>query len=146
MNLIVNLPQHHSRVSFATYNKVTIVENLAHEHNTNLWYTASKLKSFKCDATLFIASIHSSGMMVAQYAKSHVDKTSGFLSIENYLSEDTIREVVRRRHAIVDAVLLEQERQYHSGNIDADIMAVVLEAISGLSARRARLIVRLHSK
>ena len=85
-------------------------------------------------------------MMVAQYAKSHVDKTSGFLSIENYLSEDTIREVVRRRHAIVDAVLLEQEHQYRSGNIDADIMTVVSEAISGLSARRARLIVRLHSK
>ncbi len=100
---------------------MTIVENLAHEHNTDLWYTASELKSFKHDATLFIASIHSSGMTVAQYAESHVDKTSAFLSIENYLSEDTIREVARRRRAIVDAVLLEQERQYRSGNINADI-------------------------
>ena len=125
---------------------MTIVENLAHEHNTDLWYTASELKSFKRNATLLIISIHSSGMTVAQYAELHLNESSAFLGIDNYLSNDTIRGVVKRRRAIVDAVLLEQERQYRSDNIDADIMAVVLEAISGLSARRARLIARLHSK
>jgi hypothetical protein len=39
---------------------VTIVENLAHEHKTDVWYTTSELKSFKRDAALLIISIHSS--------------------------------------------------------------------------------------
>ena len=85
-------------------------------------------------------------MTVAQYAELHLNESSAFLGIDNYLSNDTIRGVVKRRRAIIDAVLLEQERQYRSDNIDADIMTVVSEAISGLSARRARLIARLHSK
>ena len=81
---------------------------------------------------------------MAQYAELHLNESSAFLGTDNYLSNDTIRGVVKRRRAIVNAVLLEQERQYRSDNIDADIMAVVSEAISGLSARRARLIARLH--
>lgn len=86
-------------------------------------------------------------MTVAQYAELHVNETSVFLGLENYLSKDTTRrEVAKRRCAIVDTVLLDQERQYQSGYIDADIMAVASEAISGLSARRARLIAILHSK
>ena len=85
-------------------------------------------------------------MTVAQYAELHVNETSVFLGLENYLSKDTTREVATRRCAIVDTVLLDQERQYQSGYIDADIMAVASEAISGLSARRARLIAILHSK
>jgi hypothetical protein len=86
-------------------------------------------------------------MTVAQYAELHVNETSVFLGLENYLSsKDTTREVAKRRRLIVDTVLLDQERQYQSGYIDADIMAVASEAISGLSARRARLIAILHSK
>jgi hypothetical protein len=86
-------------------------------------------------------------MTVAQYAELHVNETSVFLGLENYLSsKDTTREVAKRRRAIVDTVLLDQERQYQSGYIDADIMIVSSEAISGLSARRARLIAMLHSK
>ncbi len=83
---------------------------------------------------------------MAQYTKLHVNETGAFLGIKNSLSEATIRGVVKCRYAIVDAILLEQERQYCSGNIDADIMAVASEAISGLSARRARLFAMLHSK
>jgi hypothetical protein len=91
-------------------------------------------------------SIISSGMTVAQYAKLHVNETTAFLGIEKNLSKATLRGVAKRRRAIVDAVLLEQDRQYRSGNIDADLMAVASEAVSGLSAKLAMLIARLHSK
>ncbi len=126
--------------------KVAIVKNLAHEYKTKLWYTTSEIKSFKRDNALLIISIISSGMTVAQYAKLLVNKTTAFLGIEMYLSKSTLRGVAKRRCAIVDAVLLEQDCQYCSGNIDANLMAVASEAVSGLSAKRARLIARLHSK
>ena len=41
MDLIVNFPQHHSRVSFATHMKVSIVENLAHEINIDVMTTVT---------------------------------------------------------------------------------------------------------
>ena len=144
MDLIVNFPQCQLRVSFATHMEVNIVENISHEHKTDLWYTPSELKSFKGDAALLIASINSSGMTMAQYAKLDVNDTCAFLGIENYLSKATTREVAKRRRAIVNAVLFEQDRQYRSNNIDVDIIAVVSKAVSGLSARRARLIAMLH--
>jgi hypothetical protein len=146
MDLIVNFPQSRARVSFATHTEVITVKNIAIEHKTDLWYTTSELKSFRRDAALLIISIHYSGMTEDQYAELHVSESSAFLGIENYLSKATTIEVAKRRRAIVDAVLLEQERQYRSGDIDAGIMAVTSEAISGLSTRRARLIARLHSK
>jgi hypothetical protein len=146
MDLIVNFPRPQSRVSFATHVKVALVKNLAHEHKTDLWYTTSEIKSFKRDIALLIMSIISSGMTVAQYAKLHVNETTAFLGIEKNLSKATLRGVAKRRRAIVDAVLLEQDRQYRSGNIDADLMAVASEAVSGLSAKLAMLIARLHSK
>ena len=144
MDLIVNFPQHQSRGSFATHLEVTIVENLSHEHKTNLWYTDFELKSFKRNSALLLLSITSSEMTVARYAELHVNETSAFLGLENYLSQASIREVKMRRRAIVDAVLHEQERQHHSGNINVDKMSVVSQAVSGLSRRRARLIAMVH--
>ena len=146
MDLIVDFPQHQSRVSFATHMEVTIVKNLSHEHKTDLWYTDFELKSFKRVTALLLLSITSSEMTMAQYAELHVNETSAFLGLENYLSQASIREVKKRRRAIVDLVLQEQKRQHHSGNIDVDIMSVVSQAVSGLSRRRARLIAMLHSK
>ena len=128
IDLIVNFPQHRSRVSFATQMEVTIVTNLSHEHKTDLWYTDFELKSFKRDAALLLLSIASSGMTVAQYAEMHVNDTSAFLGIENYLSTATRREVTKRRQAIVDAVLLEQERQQRFGDIDEDKMADISQS------------------
>jgi hypothetical protein len=145
MDLIVNFPQHQSRVSFATHLEVTIVENLSHEHKTNLWYTDIELKSFNRGVGLLLKSITSSGMTAAQYAKLHVNETSAFLGLENYWSEVSIREVKMRRRAIVDAVLQEQKRQHHSGNINVDKMSVVSRAVSRPSRRRARLIAMLHN-
>ena len=144
MDLIVNFHQQQSRVSFATHKEVIIVENLTHEHKANLWYTDFELKSFRSDAAQLLLSITSSEMTVAQYAKLHVNETSAFLGLENYLSQASIREVKMRRRAIVDAVLYEQERQHHSGNINVHKMSVVSQAVSGLSRRRARLIAMVH--
>ena len=116
---------------------IVIVENLSHEHKSNLWYTDVELNSFKCDAALLLLSITSSEMTVAQYAELHLHETSTFLGLENYLSQASIREVKKHRCAIVNTVLLEQKRQHHSDNIDVDTMSVVLQAVSGLSVGAA---------
>ena len=147
MDLIVNFPQHPvSRVSFATHMEVTYIKNLSQEHNMDLWFTDSEMKSFKSNTQLIVRAITSSGITVAQYDESHVNETSAFLGLENYICQQTYKEIKRRRRAIIDAVLSEQMHQECYGFTDVDAIADVSRTVSDMSYRRARLIAMLHAE
>ena len=149
MTLIVDFPQSNSsphrreRVSFVDQIQVKFIENLSYKHKSDLWYSQRELKSFKYHSALVLHKVKSV-MTMAQYAELHVDNTSAFLGLENYLSELGYREITHRRQAVRRTVLLEQQRQSNLNIYDPDTMATVAEAKSDFSRRRAQIIGLIH--
>jgi hypothetical protein len=93
-------------------------------------YGTQTSSSNPSNVALLLLSITSSEMTVAQYAELHVHETSAFLGLENYLSQMSIREVKKRRRAIVNAVLLVLEQ---------NTMSAVSQAVSGEARKTGKI-------
>ena len=93
-------------------------------------YGTQTSSSIPSNVALLLLSITSSEMTVAQYAELHVHETSTFLELENYLSQMSMREVKKRRHAIVNAVLLVLEQ---------NTMSAVSQAVSGEARKTGKI-------
>mmetsp|Transcript_9580 Transcript_9580/g.17565 ORF Transcript_9580/g.17565 Transcript_9580/m.17565 type:complete len:180 (+) Transcript_9580:13-552(+) len=151
MALIVEFPQQHMlpikmqpRVSFLDHAKVTFIENLSFEYKADIWFSSQEMELFKTQVARILHSISSSGMSIAQYAEMHVNDTSTFMGLENYLSQNTSQNIRDRREAIWRAVRLEQARQIDAGICDPHAMAVSAGSVSEKSRTRARIIGLLH--
>jgi len=152
MNHIVDFPhnrassQHKQRVSFQDEADVKFIENIScSKHRGDIWFSSDEMHSFKYQAAITVREITST-MTMAQYAELHVQDTSAFLGLENYMAQDTFRGVIYRKEAIIVAVLSEQRRQCRSGINDPDALAHVSQAVSDLSTRQARIIGMIHAK
>ena len=149
MDLIVDFPQaskrNEKRVSFVDTVEINFVENLSCKHKDDLWYSKHEMISFPSQAAKVLRTLRANKMTMVQYAELHIQETHAFLGLEGYMSVTAACEIKYQRQAIRRAVLSEQKRQLRTGIYDPNAMAIVSQAASDWSCKRARIIALIHN-
>jgi hypothetical protein len=125
--------------------EITIVENLTHKHKDDLWYSLHEMDSFKDRVMFKLRAVKAKGMTVYQYAERNHEDTSAFMGLESYFTDTTSQKIKDQRRVVHRAVFLEQKRQLRAGIYDPDVMAIVSQAQSDWSWKRARIIALIHN-
>jgi len=149
MDLIVDFPQasppNEKRVSFIDTTEINFVENLSHKHKDDLWYCGHEMNTFKFETDRVLRTLRANKMTMVQYAELHIQETHAFMGLESYMSATTAREIKYQRQKIRRSVFIEQHRQLRTGIYDPDAMAIVSQAASDWSCKRARIIALIHN-
>ncbi len=138
-------PKPQARVSFADTQDVTFVANLKHEFKPKLWFSRTEMQLMWRDMTPLVREIIANNITIAQYAVMNAHDMSALMGLETYLIESSPGNIALRRWAVWDMVLSEQESQWQVSMYDPYEMASLSEAQTGLSARQARAIGKLHA-
>lgn len=169
MNLIVNFPDQESlsrrskrkgnssrsrapspraSVTFLNESTLSFVENLAHKYKQDIWFSKQEMKDFKRRTAQFLFQITSSNMSLADFAVQNIESgndSSTFMGLECYLSTETLRSISERKRTVRRAIIQEHKRQVEMGIVDPEGLSRLAESLSEISARRARIIGRLHA-
>lgn len=156
MDLIVDFPQDRTQssaacaddhqVSFANEIDIRFVEDLSCKYKDELWFDHQDIKNFRVRPLLMLRALKAKNMTMVQFAEINAHETSAFMGLENFLSEETTRQIKLHRRATYRAVLREQMRQGETGIHDAKVMASVSEEASLWARTRAEIIALMHAE
>ena len=139
-------------VRFSRTNRVQVFERVDSVDRGELWYTDFDCRAMKADVKRAAREAHlmlglcSSPRDVASSLIREVDERITLTGIEKYLSPRLVEKAVQARTDLMEAVLLEQERQWRTGARDPHRLARAADRHTERSARRAQLIGLLNAE
>jgi len=142
-------------VRFSRTNRVQVFERVDGVDPGEVWYIDSDCRAMKADAKRAAHEVHrmlgsctSPSRDVASFLirAAEAEERITLTGIEKFLSPRLVEKAVRARTDLIEAVLLEQERQRRTGARDPHRLARAAERHTERSARRAHLIGLLNAE
>lgn len=133
------------RVQFSNEVQVYSVYNLKVNFKARVWFSKKELRQFRAGITTTLSQISSDNRDLFHYATDHIEDTSVFMGLENFLTYATLKEVILRRQLYKEGVLDEYKRQADASYYDPNEMRRISEGFSEWSRMRARVIARIHA-